>query len=404
MLFSFLKKLLVFGSIGSNIWSAPGVQLHNQIQEKLQQLSSTENDQDRQRIQREILELQQQINQVADERQGVYQNDGRAQSPLNGINNRNLNRDTYFYRGPVPNPSAFTPFLSQSWQRGYGTNKLVMEGAPVPVLNHPNAYINEVPDPFGPPKRNPYTNPWETSFNGASYQRPGSQYLHPNPNMYPGSQLNQYQPRFGFNRPFHNPYPGMGFHRPFSNFYAGYRGNYSPGSQVKQNAQATEIASFDAVQRYQAELHNNPHQVGAGRISTNVKQSTRLDNGQIQITVTSSGGVTGQGIGQDRYYLYSNTGAFLRQLDQPMTGGSDARQTTVKRYTVSNQQKFQIDRWLAERGYNQFGDPLGTMYPGGNPLQTINDGNGHHDTTALRFNYILNNHPQLVNLFNIANP
>lgn len=396
-------KLVILGLLSTCTWAAPGVQLHNQIQEKLQQLSTITNAQDRQRIQMEIMQLQQEINKIADDRQNLTAGRDQAQSPLSGVDNRNLNRDTYFFRGPVPNPTAFTPFLSQSWQRGYGTNMLVMEGAPVPVLNHPNAYINKVPDPYGPPRRNAYTNPWETSFHNAAYQNPGSQYLHPNPRMIPGSQFNQYQlrPGFGFNGPFGAPYPNLTMNPGYGGFNAGV--TYNPPNQIQLNSQALEIASHDAMQRYRAELHNNPHQVGANNINTSVRQSTRLDNGQIQITVTTTGGVTGQGIGQDRYYLYSSNGAFLQQLTQPITGGTDARHTTLQRYNVSNQQKFEIDRWLAERGYNQFGDPLGTMYTGGHPLQNVTDGGTNQDPAALRFNYILNKHPELVNLFKISN-
>ena len=122
-----LIKIFFFSLVSTILVAAPGVQLHNQIQEKLQLLSTVESEEDRQRIQTEILNLQQQINKVADERQGLNQGNGQAQSPLSGMGNRFLNRDTYFYRGPVRNPTAHTPFLSQSWQRGYGTNNLVIK-------------------------------------------------------------------------------------------------------------------------------------------------------------------------------------------------------------------------------------------------------------------------------------
>ena len=123
-----LIKIIFFSLIHAILLAAPGVQLHNQIQEKLQQLATVDNEEDRQRIQTEILSLQQEINKIADERQGLTPGNNQAQSPLSGLNNRFLNRDTYFYRGPIANPTAHTPFLSQSWQRGYGTNNLVMEG------------------------------------------------------------------------------------------------------------------------------------------------------------------------------------------------------------------------------------------------------------------------------------
>tara|TARA_Y100000589_G_scaffold330938_1_gene382294 strand:- start:10590 stop:11792 length:1203 start_codon:yes stop_codon:yes gene_type:complete len=388
-------KLVLFSLFSTSLLSAPGVQLHSQIQEKLQLLATVDSEEDRQKIQAEILELQQEINRVADERQGLVQGNGQAQSPLSGMNNRFLNRDTYFYRGPVPNPNAFTPFLNQSWQRGYGANNFVMEGAPVPVLNHRNPYINEVPNPFAQPRRNPYTNPWETGFRSAGYQRPGSQYLHPNRFLYPGSQFNQYRPGNGFNPYFGHRYPGHGFHPRMGNYGNGY---YRP-NQVELNNQSNQIATYDAIQRYRAELNHDPYQVGSNHIRVEVKQKTKLPNGQIQITVTTTGGITGQGRAKDRYYLYSNTGSFLKQLEQPMIGGSDAQQTVIQRFNVSNEQKFKIDRWLAERGFNQYGDPLGTMYAGGNPLHSVTDGGTQEDPAALRFNLILSKHPELVNLF-----
>ena len=390
-----LIKIIFFSLIHAILLATPGVQLHNQIQEKLQQLATVDNEEDRQRIQTEILSLQQEINKIADERQGLTPGNSQAQSPLSGLNNRFLNRDTYFYRGPVANPTAHTPFLSQSWQRGYGTNNLVMEGAPVPVLNHRNPYVNEVPNPFVQPQRNPYTNPWETGFRSAGYQQPGSQYLHPNPFMYPGSQFNQFRPAHGFNPHFGYRHPGFGYSPMMGNYNNGY---YRP-NQVELNNQSNQIASYDALQRYRAELNHNPHQVGANRIRVEIKQRTKLPNGQIQITLTTSGGITGQGIGQERYYLYSNTGSFLKQLEQPMIGGNDAQQTVIQRFNVSNEQKFKIDRWLAERGFNQYGDPLGTMYAGGNPLHNVTDGGTQEDPGALRFNLILSKHPELVNLF-----
>ena len=65
-----------------------------------------------------------------------------------------------------------------------------------------------------------------------------------------------------------------------------------------------------------------------------------------------------------------------------MIGGNDAQQTVIQRFNVSNEQKFKIDRWLAERGFNQYGDPLGTMYAGGNPLHNVTDGE-HRKTQEL---------------------
>ena len=266
-------------------------------------------------------------------------------------------------------------------------------------MNHRNPYVNEVPNPFVQPQRNPYTNPWETGFRSAGYQQPGSQYLHPNPFMYPAPSS------ISFDRDMVSilisaiDTPGFGYNPMMGNYNNGY---YRP-NQVELNNQSNQIASYDALQRYRAELNHNPHQVGANRIRVEIKQRTKLPNGQIQITLTTSGGITGQGIGQERYYLYSNTGSFLKQLEQPMIGGNDAQQTVIQRFNVSNEQKFKIDRWLAERGFNQYGDPLGTMYAGGNPLHNVTDGGTQEDPGALRFNLILSKHPELVNLF-LINP
>lgn len=49
-----------------------------------------------------------------------------------------------------------------------------------------------------------------------------------------------------------------------------------------------------------------------------------------------------------------------------------------------------IDRWLAQRDLNQFGDPTGTMYTGGTPL--FDERTGH---TTNRIDYLLRKHPAL---------
>ena len=49
-----------------------------------------------------------------------------------------------------------------------------------------------------------------------------------------------------------------------------------------------------------------------------------------------------------------------------------------------------IERWLAQRELNQFGDPVGTMYAGGTPLFDERTGQ-----TTNRIEYLLRKHPEL---------
>lgn len=428
--------------------------LQSQLSAKLQELANVTDSAQKDKLHQEILKLQSQLNAVGEARQNLM--DGTAaQSPLNSAGNGNLRRDTYFYRGLVANMNYNTPYLDQSWQRGYGNNTHVMEGRPVPVLNAPNAYVNQVAPVGGTPFRNPYTNPYQRQ-NIVPNHVSGQNYLPPHmQNMWTVPQQSGYQngvPGWGqFSRnvpvqnlfsgnyagvrnqpggfpggfgPYSNygyrPHPGN-FNMPRGGFNYGYGGSpygYGFGSnpyyqnipggwhgqrpnQVAQNQQAVQMANYDAVQRLQNEIGATGNLTGADRIQVHVQNQTKLDNGQIQITVTTSGGITGQGVGNTRYYLYTAQGIFVKQLSQPMQGGSPANQTQVTRYRVSNQQKFQIERFLAERGLNQYGDPLGTAYAGGNPLFNMQTGQ-NQDPAANRFNYILSNHPELVNLFKIT--
>ena len=66
-----LIKIIFFNLIHAILFAAHRVQLHNQIQEKLQQLATVDSEEDRQRIQTEILSLQQEINKIADEDEGL---------------------------------------------------------------------------------------------------------------------------------------------------------------------------------------------------------------------------------------------------------------------------------------------------------------------------------------------
>jgi hypothetical protein len=62
----------------------------------------------------------------------------------------------------------------------------------------------------------------------------------------------------------------------------------------------------------------------------------------------------------------------------PAAVGQDAQTTSC------------IERWLAERDLNQYGDPVGTMYTGGTPLFDERTGQ-----TTDRIDYLVRKHPQL---------
>jgi hypothetical protein len=50
----------------------------------------------------------------------------------------------------------------------------------------------------------------------------------------------------------------------------------------------------------------------------------------------------------------------------------------------------QIDSWLAERGFNQYGDPKDTVYAGGSP--TFNEKTGESQD---RYQLVMSKHPEL---------
>jgi hypothetical protein len=58
--------------------------------------------------------------------------------------------------------------------------------------------------------------------------------------------------------------------------------------------------------------------------------------------------------------------------------------------TISDEQKKQIDEWIRRNGRNEYGDPPGTIYPGGNPLFSEMTGRLRD-----RYEYILSKHPEL---------
>jgi hypothetical protein len=57
---------------------------------------------------------------------------------------------------------------------------------------------------------------------------------------------------------------------------------------------------------------------------------------------------------------------------------------------TSDKLKQKIDEWIKREGRNQFGDPLGTVYAGGNPLF-----DERRPTLRDRYEYILSRHPEL---------
>ena len=60
---------------------------------------------------------------------------------------------------------------------------------------------------------------------------------------------------------------------------------------------------------------------------------------------------------------------------------------------VDQATKTKIDEWIKKTGRNQFGDPQGTVYAGGNPLFDERKPDPPKD----RYEYILSQHPELKN-------
>jgi len=58
---------------------------------------------------------------------------------------------------------------------------------------------------------------------------------------------------------------------------------------------------------------------------------------------------------------------------------------------VDEATKTRIDDWIKKTGRNQFGDPPGTAYAGGNPLFDERKPDPPKD----RYEYILSRHPEL---------
>ncbi|MFN3650805.1 MAG: hypothetical protein ACK47B_14615 [Armatimonadota bacterium] len=57
---------------------------------------------------------------------------------------------------------------------------------------------------------------------------------------------------------------------------------------------------------------------------------------------------------------------------------------------VDDETRRRIDRWIRDNGRNEYGDPQGTVYAGGNPLFSEFTGR-----TMDRYEYVLKRHPEL---------
>ena len=57
---------------------------------------------------------------------------------------------------------------------------------------------------------------------------------------------------------------------------------------------------------------------------------------------------------------------------------------------ISDALKRKIDDWIKREGRNEYGDPRGTVYAGGNPLF-----DERRPTLRDRYEYILSKHPEL---------
>jgi len=366
--------------------------IEREIMVKTQALSQATNENDRNRLRDEITRLTNQLGVNPQSASGANTVQNASQ------NNNNMYRDTFYYRGPVTNPTNNTPYLDSPYARGYGSDTYVLEGQPVMAINHPQAYINQVAPIGGDPIRNATANPWQTVHQ--PQQQASSQFF-PQPQGYGYGWM---QPPYGMQQPYmQNPMMNMGYMAGYPQMQMGY-GAYQmfqqqgrPVHQVQFQQQALNNASFDAAERFRNELKNNPLIAQGNQLQVEVVSKATLQNGQLQIVVKTTGGVTGQGVGLERIYLYAPNGAFLSQTSQAQTGQSGIN---VRQFRLSNQQKMEIDKFMAQQGLNQYGDPLGTVYAGGTPLSGTNlEG---MDVEAVRHSLILKKFPQLVNHLGIS--
>ncbi|PCJ17448.1 MAG: hypothetical protein COB02_13580 [Candidatus Cloacimonadota bacterium] len=393
-----LLKAITIVLIVNTPWANQREEVQLQLQTKLQSLATETNDIEIKKLKLAITQLRDVLNRETmttniDNNSSIDPN-----SPIGSINPE-LQRDTYFYRGPVRNRSFGNPDISTSWEvRGYNGNAQFREGAPVFAINARNNHINEINGKQIKIHRNPFTNP-DYKPNNEFYQN-----NRPNVNFQPNHWGNGFN--FSFNNNFNNgfnqqwrpqfnqgPWNGYGNNQNF--------GPYQDNSIISQQ-RSREAASYDARERLMAELQADPRHVSNGRLNVVIESVSEIENGQLQVVTKIIGGVTGQNRNKQRVFIYTRQGSFVRQIQNPQsiinTGNQAIR---VTRYDLSNNQKFSIDRYLTERGFNQYGDPRGTRYANGNPLSLISDG-GAQSQENLRFNYILHNHQELVNLFQVT--
>lgn len=74
---------------------------------------------------------------------------------------------------------------------------------------------------------------------------------------------------------------------------------------------------------------------------------------------------------------------------------SDVATSTLEAAGLTTEQKEQIDQWLEENNLNRYGDAEDTIYAGGTPL--FDEATGENID---RYDYILNNHSELINILN----
>ncbi|MCO4782775.1 MAG: hypothetical protein KC646_10670 [Candidatus Cloacimonetes bacterium] len=391
-----LLKAITLALVVNGSWANQREEIQLMLQAKLQSLATETDEKKQKELKLSITQLRNMLNRESMMTDVDSNNGVTANSPIGSINPE-LKRDTFFYRGPVRNHSSFNGNLSTSWDaRGYGGNTQFREGAPVHAINAMNAHTNVIPGQTARLHRNPFTNPdYKAGQQFYQTNRPGVNYQ-------PNHWQNGFNPNFG--NGFNNPW-GQQFHRPYQNSWNGYGNNQNYGpyqsNSVIQQQQSRERATYDAKVRLQQELQADPRFVSNNRINVMIDSVSEIANNQIQVVARITGGVTGQNRNEQRVYIYTQAGSFVKHVENVQGPVNTGNQTIrVQNYDLSNNQKFSIDRYLAERGFNQYGDPRGTMYAGGNPLGLINDG-GAQSRENLRFNYILNNHKELLSLFQI---
>jgi len=84
----------------------------------------------------------------------------------------------------------------------------------------------------------------------------------------------------------------------------------------------------------------------------------------------------------------------LQEEQRDAKDGEESREKQEKQAKDLNQEeKEKIDKWLEKNNLNRYGDPKDTMYTGGTPL--FNEAAGE---SIDRYDYILNNHPEIGDL------